>query len=250
MNAAFEWPEGHGVGIDCGKSGLFVVDCDNHKDEKPRAPFDLPTIHTGDDAFAFLWETLDPAWQPGSAGSRFYPRADCGLVLTPSGGTHYYFRDPVGDLRNTADRLAWQVDTRGAGGFVVAPGTLTTAGLYEVVNWPSQLPEVPEWLRGHLAPRKPVERPRKAAKTMFAPDGPELSGVSGPELAGLVKAVRNAESGKRNDVLNWSAWKLAEKGELDDGTAAILKEAAVLNGLTEDEAEKTIQSARRRGKGK
>ena len=42
-------------------------------------------------------------------------------VLTGGGGEHIYFRHPGRELRNSAGRLGAGLDTRGDGGYVVAP---------------------------------------------------------------------------------------------------------------------------------
>ena len=51
-------------------------------------------------------------------------------VLTPTGGRHFYFRHPGEGWGNTARRLGGGVDTRGEGGYVIAPGSCNGAGAY------------------------------------------------------------------------------------------------------------------------
>src|SRR5699024_7772308 len=65
-----------------------------------------------------------------------YP-AETLTVATPSGGLHLYFTTPEGvELRNTEGErgrgLGWKVDTRAAGGYVLAPGSITSQGAYTV----------------------------------------------------------------------------------------------------------------------
>lgn len=88
------WP-GAGVGIDCGKSGVVVIDLD---------------VKDVDGVAA--WKEL----ADGRAPATFY-------VDTPSGGQHHYFRDPEGAYRNSASEVAPGIDVRGVGGYVVAPGS-------------------------------------------------------------------------------------------------------------------------------
>jgi hypothetical protein len=108
------------VGIACGRaSGLFVVDVDGNG-EHP--------IH----------DRLDPTL----------------VVGTPSGGFHYYYAMPddvVDDdvLRNTQKAEAClgypDVDTRGIGGYVVAPGSVTAGGTYEILSDVPPAP-IPTWV--------------------------------------------------------------------------------------------------------
>jgi hypothetical protein len=75
------------------------------------------------------------------------------LALTPRGGKHYYFRQPVGKhWRCTASQLASHVDTRADGGYAVVPPSKRPDGTY---SWapdlalavpPDRLPEPPGWL--------------------------------------------------------------------------------------------------------
>jgi len=101
-------------GIDCGKSGLFVIDDDRGKN--PEAAANLDWLET-------MYDSLPETF----------------TVRTKSGGYHYYFK---GAGRNSAGtKLGPGLDTRGKGGFVVAP---CSEG-YEVVK---DLPvaDVPSWV--------------------------------------------------------------------------------------------------------
>ena len=109
------------VGVATGRpSGVFVVDIDC---DDPTHP-----IH----------ERMDPTL----------------VVKTPRGGFHYYYAMPEGDddddvLRNMqkAPRCLGydDVDTRGTGGYVVGPGSTTTAGTYEVLCDVEPAP-IPTWV--------------------------------------------------------------------------------------------------------
>lgn len=81
-------------------------------------------------------------------------------VATPSGGRHLYFRDC--SLGNTTGKLGRKIDTRGNGGYVIAPGSVAPAGAYRLMNGqltPESLTSVPdallERLTGHTAPDAP-----------------------------------------------------------------------------------------------
>lgn len=83
------------IGVDTGKSGLLVVDLDP-KDE---------TADEMQDFLEMMYEEMPYTF----------------TVNTPSGGRHFYFKNPKGaGLGNTQGALLDHVDTRGIGGYVVA----------------------------------------------------------------------------------------------------------------------------------
>jgi hypothetical protein len=96
------------LAIDCGKSGLVVVDAD------------------------------------GAAGvEQLRQLADAGLpigngVNTPGGGQHWYYRaDPDHPVSiDSSAKVAPGVDVRGAGGFVIAPPSADWRGAYEWLDEP------------------------------------------------------------------------------------------------------------------
>lgn len=127
------------VGVACGRaSGVFVVDVDSPDPAHP--------IH----------DRMDPTL----------------MVQTPRGGFHYYYRMPDGTedddvLRNTQkakDCLGYgDVDTRGIGGYVVGPGSVTSAGTYEVICDVEPAP-IPTWV---LEAMRAYKRPKPAARQIM-----------------------------------------------------------------------------------
>jgi hypothetical protein len=123
------------VGIACGRSsGLFVIDVDSPDPAHP--------IH----------ERMDPTL----------------TVQTPRGGFHYYYAMPDGAddddvLRNTQkakECLGFaDVDTRGIGGYVVGPGSTTSAGSYDVICDVEPAP-IPSWV---LEAMRAYKRPKAVA---------------------------------------------------------------------------------------
>ena len=113
------------VAVDCGKSGLVVIDPDC-KDEKTglRDWLALVGKHGG---------------LPGSTP----------IVRTPSGGLHVYFRQRVGAelLGCSRGGLPAGVEVRGVGGYVVGCYSVIEGGAYTLVSGDfKNIPEVPEWL--------------------------------------------------------------------------------------------------------
>jgi hypothetical protein len=127
-------------------------------------------------------------------------------VATGSGGSHLYYRVPArgGPWRNTAGRIGWHIDTRAAGGYVVAEGSAVAGGpLYDCVD--SREPaELPGW----LAERLSVPAPAPACPPADA-QAPKARGYAPAALAGEVQRVLDAAVGERNAALNRAAWNLA-----------------------------------------
>jgi len=89
------WPRNPNIAIDCGKSGLYVIDVDVKKGKQ------------GDKTLAALKKKgLTPTLES----------------LTPSGGRHLIYKNNA-NLTNTAEALGEGIDTRGIGGYIVAPGS-------------------------------------------------------------------------------------------------------------------------------
>ena len=234
----------YGIGIACGPSGLLVVDSDRPK-PGPTHPAATDGHTSGDVALAEL-EARHRAQLPATY-----------TVATPSGGTHRYFTVPDRlRLGNTAGQLAPLVDTRGAGGYVVAAPTLIGRP-YTVIEdrWPAALPD---WLAQLLT--QPTGRPQTAVsgppRTSPAPHlvGPPPRYVTAA-LAGEAARVRGAMPGQRNNLLfcaSIALGQLVAGGVLDEQAARDwLREACaghVLAGaFTAIQADSTITSGLIRG---
>ncbi|MEU1404173.1 bifunctional DNA primase/polymerase [Streptomyces sp. NPDC005728] len=155
------------------------------------------------------------------------------VVLTPSGGRHLWLTGPPDVVvPNSAGRLAPGIDIRGAGGYLVGPGSRTDHGVYATAPGTAGLAPAacpPALLRLLLPP------PRTAH-----PAPPPV----GDHGRGLVQFVMTAHEGQRNTRLFWAACRAYENGI---GPALLLPliEAALNTGLSEHEARATIASAAR-----
>ncbi|WP_189710996.1 bifunctional DNA primase/polymerase [Streptomyces anandii] len=173
-----EWWGAHpdlGVGVACGPAGLVVIDIDAKSAQPPGRDRILPGIPIGDHVdlrgLATGFHTL--AVLAALRGRHSPADDDTTLrVRTPSGGLHVWYRAAggrrwqcsVGSSQGRA--LAWQVDVRAWGGYIVAPGTRTSHGTYIPLGDVREPAVLPEWLAqellrtGHLcAPSVPGPRP-------------------------------------------------------------------------------------------
>ncbi|MGP3935993.1 bifunctional DNA primase/polymerase [Nonomuraea sp. KM88] len=232
------WARGpFNIGIACGPSSLVVLDLDVPKPgEHPPAAWARPGVNDGSDVLAALCEQ---AGQPLPL--------ETFMVRTRRGGTHLYFTAPAGlDLRNTAGKLGWKIDTRARGGYVVAPGSTVTlpdgTGTYDVLYEPPPAP-LPPWLADHLTTQPSVS---SAGAVLNACGGDRAAGYALAALRGEIQRVLDAVPGTRNDTLNLAAFALGQliaPGLLPRALAeACLLNAAEATGLDFREAFTTIRS--------
>lgn len=243
------WSRGpaYNVAIACGPSGLVVVDLDMPKPgETPPPEWDMPGINEGADVLAALCERYGEAFP-----------FDTFTVTTRRGGMHLYFTSPPGiELRNTSGRyrtgLGWLIDTRAAGGYVVAPGSYVDlpdgAGAYRIANDVAPAP-LPAWLT-HLLTTPPALPLSAQGITGTVADLPAYVQAA---LKGEAARVTDAVTGGRNHALNKAAYnlgRLAAAGALDAEVAgSVLYEAAAVhfctgpNAFTPADARATIRSA-------
>ncbi|KUO00318.1 bifunctional DNA primase/polymerase [Streptomyces caeruleatus] len=155
------------------------------------------------------------------------------VVLTPSGGRHLWLTGPPeAVVPNSAGRLAPGIDIRGAGGYLVGPGSRTDHGVYSTAPGTS-----------HIGP---APCPRALLRLLLPPPRthhftPLSAGGHGQ---GLVQFVLAAHEGQRNTRLFWAACRAYEDG-IGPALVDPLVEAALNTGLTEREARATIASAAR-----
>ncbi|MFJ6696823.1 bifunctional DNA primase/polymerase [Streptomyces sp. NPDC091272] len=210
--AAAPWATGYGIACGRPPHHLIGLDLDPRPDTDPDAALQhLARTHRFD-----IPETV--------------------TVRTPSGGRHLWLTGPPGiTVPNSASRLAPGIDVRGAGGYLVGPGSLASHGVYRLAPGTAHLPAAPcpPALLPLLTPRPRGRR---------GPPPPPLPGTD--RGRGLVEFVRTAHEGQRNTRLFWAACRAYENGIGETLTPA-LTEAALHSGLTLQEARSTIASAAR-----
>ncbi|MFE0738665.1 bifunctional DNA primase/polymerase [Streptomyces sp. NPDC058855] len=168
-----------GIGVACGPADLVVIDIDAHPAEVPDRSRLLPgiPIHESVD-LAGLASGFDTLALLAAYRGRPNPAEDTGTlrVRTPSGGLHVWYRNPTPATRyrcstgsSTKTALAWQVDVRADGGYIVAPTTRTTGGRYEAQG-PTRLPApLPTWLQDELARTGHLTQPAPSPTPTPAP---------------------------------------------------------------------------------
>ncbi|MFJ9849107.1 bifunctional DNA primase/polymerase [Streptomyces sp. NPDC101150] len=209
MFAAAPWATGYGIACGLPPHHLIGIDLDTKN---------------GADALTALRFIAD---------AHHFPLPPTVTVRTPSGGHHLWFTGPPSPaVPNSVGRLAPGIDIRGAGGYLVGPGSLTARGRYVLAPGAPRVPApAPHALLALLTPPSP----RREAPSAIPPQ----------PASALVRFVRTSPEGQRNARLFWAACRAHEAG-LAQELAARLVEAACHTGLSEQEARATIASAGRR----
>ncbi|MGW1377815.1 bifunctional DNA primase/polymerase [Streptomyces sp. NPDC002446] len=208
--AAAPWATGYGIA--CGRPPHHLIG------------IDLDTKNGADGLTALRY----------LAEAHGFPVPPTVIVRTPSGGRHLWFTGPPAPpVPNSVGRLAPGIDVRGAGGYLVGPGSLTTHGRYVLA------PDTP--LRPAPAPRALLALLTAPPPTAHREPPP---GAPPQPAAALVRFVRTSPVGQRNARLFWAACRAYESG-LGQELTERLTEAACHTGLPEEEARATIASAGR-----
>ena len=239
------WQAGpFGIGLATGPSGLVVIDLDTpkHPGDTPPQAWALPGVVDGSDVLAVLCERHGQPW-PG----------DTFTVRTGRGGQHLYFTTPPGlVLRNTTgDRgkgLGWHIDTRAAGGYVVAPGSTVARRPYTITRDQPPAP-LPGWLADLLTPA-PAPVVRVDAGALRRRVGHQSAYVQGA-LRGELAKLACAPEGQRNHTLfacAASLGRLLTAGVLPEDLATTeLVAGGTAIGLSEAECRRTIAKGLARG---
>lgn len=229
----------YNIGLACGPSDLVVLDLDTaDPDETAPDGWNMFGITGGADVLAELARTAGET-EP----------VDTFAVATASGGQHLYFRAPDGPrLRNTTGALGWKLDTRAAGGYVVAPGSVLPHSGYELTDDRDPV-GLPDWLWALLRPATPAPVPDPPATER---PSDYLTGA----INGEVDRIRSAQPGQHNKsvfIASCALGQLVAGGSLDPAEArAVLQRAAepLVTGscrCTEAEVRNTIESGLKAG---
>ncbi|MCX4905575.1 bifunctional DNA primase/polymerase [Streptomyces sp. NBC_00878] len=215
----------YNVGIATGPAGLLVIDLDVCKPEEPKGAPDGAT------SLAALCE------RTGQTVPHTY------RVRTARDGEHLYFTAPPGmRLKCSADRLGKHIDTRAWGGYVVAPGSATPDGTYEVADDAPVAP-LPAWLASLLTTQP------KPAHVTLAPvrNGTRAANTALDRECAVIRATTEGGPHGRNNTLHKSACKVARFvawGRLPrEAAEQAIQAAGEATGLPSAECRTTIRSA-------
>jgi len=244
-------PRAHGKGSrctgECGMDGHGVYDATNDPQRIERwwlaHPDANPAIACGPSGLVVV--------DSDAAGEFERLCTDLGQVrpetyqVTTAKGEHRWFRQPdggrIGNPKGLRDR-GYQIDLKGDGGYVMAPGAIhETGAVYNGTGPtpdPGMLPELPSWV---------------AAQALSGGEDRPVSRIGEPlgdrgawaAMTYEVDAVLNAKPGDRNNRLRDAAGNLGQivgAGALDERTVrGLLTSAALRNGLTEAEIAATVE---------
>lgn len=231
-----------GVGVATGPAGLVVIDIDAHGAELPGRERLLPGIPIADTVdltgLANGFHTLGVL--AALRGATSPADDDTTLrVRTPSGGLHVWYRTEGGPRwqcsagSGSGRALAWQVDVRAHGGYIVAPGTVTPAGVYRPLGAVRGPAPLPGWLAGELertghlpAGSAPGPRPvpPRARQAVIAAGGGRaasdrvLAGVLA-EVAGCAATPEGAAFSEKLNRAAYTAGGLVAAGHLTEAEA-------------------------------
>ncbi len=216
------WDPSWGVGVACGAAGLVVIDIDVHDKSMPERSklvkgfmvpdhVDLSGLRNGYHSLAVL----------AAYRGQTSPADDTTTlrVRTPSGGLHVWYRlgpsHPPLRCSSGSDQnrtfLAWQVDVRASGGYIVAPGTRTSQGIYTPVPPATKPAVLPDWLLEDLL------------RTGHGPREPRSTGTSGSPQVPPARSRRPAAAYLKTLLADVEACGVASEGA---GFSAKLNRAA------------------------
>ncbi|MEU0390013.1 bifunctional DNA primase/polymerase [Streptomyces chartreusis] len=213
----------YNVGIATGPAGLLVIDLDPVKAEEPEGAPDGATS---------LQALCERAGQV---------LPDTYRVRTAR-GEHLYFTAPAGvRLKCSANRLGPHIDTRAWGGYVVAPGSTTPDGVYEVAC-EAPVAELPAWLTELL-----TESHGPAPTPVRVHDGTRAARVALERECAVIAAASEGGPNGRNNTLHKSACKVARFVAWGDIPRHVVEQAiqgaGEATGLPPAECRTTIRSA-------
>ncbi|MHB1733425.1 MAG: bifunctional DNA primase/polymerase [Ferrimicrobium acidiphilum] len=220
---AFTDPPDLNIGIRTGEaSGIVVIDVDAHEGAA--------------NGYVSI-KALAAQGLKFPTGNR---RIGCAIAKTPSGGLHLYYAAPAeARIKSTSGVLAPGLDTRGEGGYIVAPPSVTEKGAYKWKQCPETLLELPAWVIERVKVTPVPERPRTEPTETIPPTVKDM-------LKDRLDRIATASNGQRNATLNREAFYLAQyvgKGFDEQQLTEWLRRAALKSEMPEYEAQRTIRSA-------
>jgi Protein of unknown function (DUF3987)/Bifunctional DNA primase/polymerase, N-terminal len=213
------------IGINCGKSNLIVLDVDVKNNAQGKESLERLLRQNGD--------------------------LNTFTVRTPSGGWHFYFWQPqgfeIGNAKLDAKGFPG-IETRGTGGYVVAPYSQIQGKFYEIESC-QPIADCPKWLMDFLAPQNVSAPVALKARSSL----PEMIPQKKAEelLRKITQEVAQAQLGNRNTTLNKAAFTLGgilPTGCLDEiAIITQLEAASTVNGHVIDDGLDAVRATIRSG---
>jgi hypothetical protein len=179
--------------------------------------------------------------------AKYGPLPSTREVITGGGGRHLWFKY-TGPIQSTTARIGPGIDTRGDGGYVVAPPSVHNCGRGYVwsVDSADELAIAPEWLLSLARKPKPIPISERAC-SLIRPRFTSNPGAYGrAALETEIAMLAATAPGARNGQLNRAAFclfQLVGGGELDR-TQVIerLIGASHVNGLIADDGWRAVMA--------
>lgn len=169
-------------------------------------------------------------------------------IRTGTGGLHLWFHWPNQRVKNSASKIAPNIDVRGDGGYVIVPPSIG----YAIAD-NAAVADIPDWLMPALCPPEAPLAPQQPSQVSVPrQDGGTALGRAA--LAERCDDIRNAYDGSKHRAINESAFAvggLVSAGEIEETHAwADLRDAlAAILPKCKDKAaaERTLRRAFQEG---
>lgn len=157
-----------------------------------------------------------------------YGKLDAPTVITGK-GKHLYFQMPENiEIKCSTNKIADHIDIRANGGYVVAPPSIHETGhqyTWENFTFNQDFPQAPSWLISLITNAEKQTLP----------------------VSGLLEEISSAPQGQRNDTLYKRSISLIARAKKEFLDMEEIKQniinAAMLSGLSKEEATKTFDNA-------
>jgi hypothetical protein len=240
-----KWPNAL-IGIDMGKSGLVGIDADRHDESKDGVEA-LKNLEVENDVLP-----------------------DRSITLTANNGEHNFFGKPQGEpIGNSSGALPPGIDVRGAGGYVIAPGSITgadgewlqaddTPNLIESFK-AGTIPVLPDWLAAII--RSPKDRTERET----SPAAPEQRTAASHQVSTRQRAwaqkaldancreLAGMSEGGRNNALNAIGYRMGRMIARDwierSTVESALEDACKRNGLLSEDGRRSVLATIKSGIG-
>ena len=171
---------------------------------------------------------------------------------TPRGGYHLVYQRPEAGFKNSTSALADKVDTRGDGGYIVAPPSVAHGKAYQWDDEDARVALLPAWVLPAMAPKEvEYDRGTPVEADMTERDRKRLEAWSRGTLRDRCSRLATTAEGGRNQRLFSAAADVGSciaAGGIDAAQAvAELRSAAQAAGLKPGETKKTIESGLKKG---